>query len=63
MGLKVNWIINYLRLVIHLGTTPKLLSFWVVILTHWVVILTHFDWETGLVSDDSLNRLLKEKTH
>ena len=48
-----NWNINYPRLRIPIGTTPKLLSFWAVILTQGVL--------TGLVPDNSPNRLLKEK--
>ena len=32
-----NWKVNYPRLRIPLGTTPKLLSFWAVILTHGVL--------------------------
>ena len=51
-----NWKVNYPRLRIPLGTTPKLLSFWAVILTQGGI-----DWETGLVPDDSPIRLLKEK--
>ena len=43
-----NWKVNYPRLRIHLGTTPKLLLFWAVILTQGGI-----DWETGLVPDDS----------
>ena len=43
-----------LRLRIPLGTTPKLLSF-------WAVILMQGNWETELVPDDSPNRLLKER--
>ena len=54
--LELEWKVNYPRLQIPLGTTSKLLSFWVVILTQGGI-----DWETGLVLDDSPNRLLKEK--
>ena len=36
--------------------SPKLLSFWAVILNAGGI-----DWETGLMPDDSPNRLLKEK--